>query len=63
MGLSLPPLRGRPRAWGAEVGAGEQGGPAGVPILTFDKERLGQAGAPRTDKAFTPLAPSSEVYT
>lgn len=42
--LPPPPLQGRPRAWGAEVDRREQGVPARVPILTFDKGRLGRPG-------------------
>lgn len=44
VGLPPPPLQGRPRAWGAEVDRREQGVPARVPILTFDKGRLGGPG-------------------
>lgn len=44
VGLAPPPLQRRPRAWGAEVDRREHGVPAGVPILTFDKGRLGRPG-------------------
>lgn len=45
VGLPPPPPQGRPRAWGAEVDRREQGVPARVPILTFDKgRRLGRPG-------------------